>query len=332
MPTAAQKEAAAQVMEHFAEHDASHGYAQDARYGDGRGTCTVNTAIGAVKVDTGDRDCTSGVKDAYESVGISCGGATWTGDYYECMKSTGNFKFHRTSDGSNCDDGYIAQRGDAYLAHNDDWQHAAMCTCADPDMLAEFSINSFGGISGDATGDQTGRECLVREWYGGHWDWVIEVLTNGSSSGSSSASSGSASSGSQSSKASAPKSPRYRIFREGKWRPWKSEGKTAGVADADIYDIDIEGLGPNGWFQITLEGGDVLPQNKRNDGHKKKVIGVTVYYDTPDPDKTGYYEALYRVFTSAGEWLKWEHDDDDDGAGDDVHAVRRFQLKLGKCE
>ena len=326
MTTAAQKEAAAQVMEHFAEHDASHGYAQDARYGDGSGNCSVETAIGTVKVKRGDRDCTSGVADALESVGIGCGGATWTGNYAECMRSTGNFKFHRTSDGSNCDDGYIAQRGDVYLAHNDHWQHAAMCTSAVPDKLAEFSQNSFGGITGDATGDQTGRECYEHEWYGGHWDYVIEVLVDGKSSASASSGSSSAK------KAKAPRSPEYRVFRNGKWQKWRKDGQSAGVSGTAIYDFDARYLGEEGWFQLTLEDGTVLERNHHNDAHAKRVMGITVYYDT-DTSETGgvYYEAVYRVRTLAGAWLKWEHDDDDDGAGDDRNPVCRIQLKLERC-
>jgi len=330
MTTSAQKNSAAQVMEHYAAHDASHGYAQDARYGDGKGTCSVKTDIGTVKVKTGDRDCTSGVATAYEAVGIDTGGATWTGDYYECMKSTGNFKFHRTSDGSNCDDGYIAQRGDAYLAHNDHWKHAAMCTSANPDKLAEFSQNSWGGIKNDATGDQTGRECLVRDWYGGHWDYVIEVIVDGKPSSSTT---GSGSTGSSSKKkGKAPSPPQYRIYRNGKWQKWREDGQSAGVAGTAIYDFDARYLGPHGWFQLTLEDGQVLERNAHNDAHAKRVTGITIYYDT-DTSKTGgvYYEALYRVQTASGAWLKWEHDDLDGGAGDDVNAICRIQLKIGEC-
>ena len=109
MPTISQKNAAAQNMEHLVDHE-WHGYTQGwGRWGDGEGTCPVSTDIGTCYVEQGDRDCSSGVISSYEAAGISCGGATYTGDMKSCMLSTGNFRAHRMSDGYNCDDGYIAQ-------------------------------------------------------------------------------------------------------------------------------------------------------------------------------------------------------------------------------
>lgn len=339
-----QKQAAAQVMQHFAAHDDSHGYAQDARYGDGRGYCYVDTAIGTVIVGTGDRDCTSGCADALEAVGINCGGASWTGNYYECMMASGNFRAHRTSDGDNCDDGYVAQPGDVYLAHNDYWQHAAMCTCSNPDTLAEFSINSWGGISNDAVGDQTGRECIEHGYYGGHWDYVMEVIADGSVSGYEPAQPHDDSAG------IAPSDvpmPRYRsaYMEDGKkkWYSWM-EGlhDTGGSGDdfegdngVPIVDIEFENLGEGGWFSLNVQGVGELGHNVQNDTGKP-VIGVTVYYETPNPASTGYYRAMYRVHTlhnwpsANGDWLKWEYDDEDGGAGDDANPIDLFQLTLAR--
>ena len=336
--SALQKIAAAQVMQHFAADDENHGYAQDARYGDGRGYCYIETAIGTVVVGTGDRDCTSGCADAYEAVGIQCGGASWTGNYYDCMMASGNFRAHRMSDGYNCDDGYIAQPGDCYLAHNDYWAHAAMCTCADPDMLAEFSINSFGGISGDAVGDQTGRECLERSWNGGHWDYVMEPIADDSApnyepSQPSNPDSGIAPSG--------VPMPRYRTAYiengEKKWFSWLeglydtggSGDDFAGDSGVEIVDIEFENLGEGGWFSLNVKGKGELGHNVQNSTNNP-VIGVTVYYDTPDSGSTGYYRAMYRVHTVNGQWLKYEYDDEDGGAGDDQHAIDMFQLTLSR--
>lgn len=180
MPTRGQKEAAACCMEHLAEHW-FHGYTQGwGRWGDGEGTCSVETPIGTCYVEQGDRDCSAGTVSAYEAAGIDCGGASWTGDALDCMLSTGNFRAHRMSDGYYCDDGYIAQRGDAYLAHHDGFQHMAMCVSSDPDLLAEFSGNEFGGILGGQVGDQTGWESHITGFYGG-WDWCLEcIVTEGS--------------------------------------------------------------------------------------------------------------------------------------------------------
>ena len=173
MPSKNQIEAAALCMEHLCDHD-WHGYTQGGgRWGDGEGTCPVNTPIGTCYVEQGDRDCSSAVISSYEAAGISCGGATYTGNMYDCMVGTGNFRGHWMSDGYNCDDGYVAKRGDCYLNTT---SHTAMCTSAVPDLLAEFSIAEDGSIYG-RTGDQTGWESVSgKAFYGFPWNWVLEVL------------------------------------------------------------------------------------------------------------------------------------------------------------
>ena len=74
----------------------------------------------------------------------------------------------------------------------------------------------------------------------------------------------------------------------------------------------------------------MLGKNEHNVAKKLPVIGIEVFYKTADPSKTGYYEAVYRVGYE-GKWLKWEHDVDDGGAGDDVHAIDKIQFKIAKC-
>ena len=63
------------------------------------------------------------------------------------------------------------------------------------------------------------------------------------------------------------------------------------------------------------------------------VIGLTVYYDTPDPGSTGYYAAYYRVHWMGEEpdWSKWEFDDDDDGAGNDCDQIDMVELTIVPC-
>lgn len=176
MPSHKKKLAAAEIMEHYADHD-DHGYTQGwGRWGNG-GTCKVYTSDGPKEVADGDRDCSSGVTSAYEAAGINVNGATWTGNMLDCMLASGNFRAHPTSNGYSCDDGYIAQRGDCYLAHHDGFQHTAMCISPDPDMLAEFYIAETGGIYGEL-GDQTGWECRRAPYYGG-WDYVLECIDEG---------------------------------------------------------------------------------------------------------------------------------------------------------
>ena len=173
MPSKNQIEAAALCMEHLCDHD-WHGYTQGGgRWGDGEGTCPVDTPIGTCYVEQGDRDCSSAVISSYEAAGISCGGATYTGNMYDCMVGTGNFRGHWMSDGYNCDDGYVAKRGDCYLNTT---SHTAMCTSAVPDLLAEFCIAEDGSIYG-RTGDQTGWESVSgKAFYGFPWNWVLECI------------------------------------------------------------------------------------------------------------------------------------------------------------
>lgn len=154
--------AAAEVMEHLCAHD-SHGYSQYSRYGEG-GSETVTLSDGTqVAISLGDRDCSSAVINAYEAVGVDCGGATYTGNMRSCMTGTGLFAWRPMSGG------YIAQRGDIYLNEK---YHTAMCTSAVPDLLAEFSISETGGIDG-AEGDQTGNESHVRSYYSYPWDGIL---------------------------------------------------------------------------------------------------------------------------------------------------------------
>ena len=334
----AQREAAAQTMEHLCEHE-WHGYAQDARYGDGEGYCDVDTAVGVVQVAQGDRDCTSSIADAYTAVGVNVGGASWSGNYYDCLMSTGNFRAHRMSDGYNCDDGYVAQRGDIYLAHNDYWQHAAMCTSSEPDMLAEFSINEWGGISNGQTGDQTGTESLIHGYYGGHWDWCFEALVGGDSSQPSQPSEPS---GGSSDVSGAPM-PRYRsaYMEDGdkKWFDWmeglsdtgNSGDDYAGEPGVSIVDIEFENLGDGGWFILNVQGVGELAKNQQNNTGKP-LIGVTVYYMTPNPSETGYYKAYYCVHWQGDKpsWGKWEYDDEDGGAGNDKDPIDMFKLTLSR--
>lgn len=159
------KEIAVQLMEHLCNHN-WHGYSQVSRYGDGEGTCPVEINGRAYYLEQGDRDCSSAIITAFEAAGISCGGATYTGNMRSCMTGTGNFKWHPMSDG------YIAQRGDIYL---NEANHTAMCISAVPDMLAEFSISETGGIDG-AEGDQTGKESYIHAYYNYPWDGILECI------------------------------------------------------------------------------------------------------------------------------------------------------------
>lgn len=159
------KEVAVQLMRHLVEHD-WHGYSQGARWGDGEGTCDISIGGKVYRLEQGDRDCSSAIISAYQAAGISCGGATYTGNMRACMTRTGDFVWKPMSSG------YIAQAGDIYL---NEINHTAMCLSASPDLLMEFSISETGGIYGQA-GDQTGQESHTRAYYNYPWDGILQCV------------------------------------------------------------------------------------------------------------------------------------------------------------
>ena len=136
------KEVAALIMRHLCTHD-KHGYTQDMTGRQGTGTETIDIYGVPYTIKSGDRDCSSAVISAYEAAGISCGGATYTGNMRKCMTGTGNFVWRSMN--------FTAQMGDTYLNEK---SHTAMCLSADPDVLMEFSINEKGTALGGKVGDQ----------------------------------------------------------------------------------------------------------------------------------------------------------------------------------
>jgi hypothetical protein len=93
----------------------------------------------------------------------------------------------------------------------------------------------------------------------------------------------------------------------------------AGIPGAGIVDveIDIASIG-GGWYEKNLADG--------------KLIGLTVYYKTPNPEATGYYAAYYRTHWMGANpaWGKWETDNDDGGAGNDGDQVDMIELTICK--
>ena len=136
------KEVAALIMRHLCTHD-KHGYTQDMQGRQGTGTEEIDIYGVKYTIKSGDRDCSSAVISAYEAAGISCGGATYTGNMRKRMTGTGNFVWRSMN--------FIAQMGDCYL---NEQSHTAMCLSAEPDVLMEFSINEKGTALGGKTGDQ----------------------------------------------------------------------------------------------------------------------------------------------------------------------------------
>lgn len=316
------KDVAVQLMKHLVEHD-WHGYSQVSRWGDGEGVCNVAAGGKTYELEQGDRDCSSAIISAFEAAGISCGGATYTGNMRPLMTGTGNFRWHPMSDG------YIAKESDVYL---NEMYHTAMCLSDDPDLLMEFSISETGEIDGEE-GDQ-GNESHIRAYYNYPWDGILECINTESADGTFENKNTSASSGS-----TTLPLPKYRVYTsEDGWLEWmlgltcsdECGDNFAGVRGHLARNVQIENLGKNGWFQLTMKRQGELQKNQQNTDMSDYVIGITVYYDTPEPQKNGYYKAKYRVAPKGKDYLKWEYDDEDGGAGDDRNGIDRLQLTLEK--
>lgn len=313
------KQVAVEIMKHLVTHD-WHGYSQISRWGDGGGKCDVQTSAGIYQVEQGDRDCSSAIVSAYEAAGIFCGGATYTGNMRANMCATGNFRWHPMSSG------YIAQAGDIYL---NEIYHTAMCLSAEPDLLMEFSISETGGIDG-AEGDQTGHESHIRAYYDYPWDGILECINMEEA--------GPGGNNVVGILASDIPVPEYRVYTtEDGWLEWMrglscSDGcgdDFAGIPGHVQRNAQFKNLGKDGWFQLNMKRQGTLPKNQENTDMSDYIIGYTIYYSTDSPEKTGYYKAKYRV-SSGGSYLKWEYDDEDGGAGDDVNGVDRLQFTLVK--
>lgn len=160
---------AATIMEHLCKHD-WHGYTQGNRWGDGEGVCQINVEGQTYTVEQGDRDCSSAVIDSWRQAlsktkyAGRLNSATYTGNMRSVFVNSGLFEWKPMS--------FIAQRGDIYLNERN---HTAMCTCPNPDTLAEFCISENGTIYGNV-GDQTGYESYIHGYYNYPWDGILHFV------------------------------------------------------------------------------------------------------------------------------------------------------------
>ena len=169
------KQVAALIMKHLCVHN-KHGYTQDMdKRNGGRETETIDIYGKQYTIPAGDFDCSAAVIASYEAAGISCGGATYTGNMKKCMVSTGNFAWKSMK--------FTAQMGDTYLNEK---HHTAMCLSADPDVLMQFSINEKGTATGGKTGDQLQKgeydqaysrgESHLKLYYDYPWDGILQCI------------------------------------------------------------------------------------------------------------------------------------------------------------
>lgn len=278
-------ERAAQIMEHLVSCN-RHGYSQYSRQGDG-GSETITLSDGSqVTINTGDRDCSSAVIDAYRSAGVDVGGATYTGNMRSCMCGTGNFEWMPMS--------YIAQRGDIYL---NEVNHTAMCTSAVPDMLAEFSISENGTIDG-VEGDQTGYESHIRTYYDYPWNGILRYIGEGASS---EPSSGGSSSGSQSS--GVPAIMLQARTTDGTVLPatsypdfagWKANGPiqflSAWCTDS-AWRLDVQAYtAADGWLPWLTNPSNINNLDIGAVGNNGPILGLKMYLYSPNADYAVHYQ------------------------------------------
>lgn len=273
--------------------DDSHGYSQQNRWGP-------------------DCDCSSLMYMAAESAGYPVPSSG--------LRYTGTMRAHF------CDAGFEAlpfggdlesyAPGCILLSENN---HAEMIV--KPGYFGGARSDEHGGTSGCYSGDQTGNEVSVAKWYipSYGWDYVLipaETAPLGNQSN--------------------VKQPRYRIkTSEDGWLTWV-EGLScldacgddcAGIAGCPAIGFEVDWRGGAGWFALKTErnpGG--LERNVLGDD--SPIVGLTCYYDTANPDETGWLKAKYRVSLIGGSYLKWELDDEDDFAGDGKTPIDRVQLIL----
>lgn len=128
--------------------DPAHGYDQARRWGP-------------------DYDCSSAVISSWELAGVpvKSNGATYTGNMRGVFLRCG---FEDVTGSIDLAAGAGLMRGDVLLNSQ---QHTAMY-CGNG-MEVEASINENGGTTGGMSGDQTGREFLVRPYRNYPWDCVL---------------------------------------------------------------------------------------------------------------------------------------------------------------
>ena len=272
-------------------NDDSHGYSQDNRWGP-------------------DCDCSSlmYMAAAHAGYGVPTSGTRYTGTMVRDFTAAGFQAVPFDGNLYDCEPGCIALNTTHHVEMFVGWG-----------QLGGAHIDEHGGVQGCCQGDQAGNEVSVGPAYTPSYGWdYILVPPADSDSGSA-----------QVPMESKPIIPEYRVMnRESGWLSWMTGlncacpcgDDFAGEPGCWIYDFEARNLGPNGWYKILRADGSESVNSSGN--RDVPITGLVVYYDTPNPDGTGYYKAFYQVYWLGDDpgWGKWESDDEDGGAGKDENS------------
>lgn len=120
-----------------------------------------------------DYDCSSLVINAWKNAGVETG-ATYTGNMYTQFTRNG---FVDVTKNCNLKTGAGLVRGDVLLIHKEKGRQHTALYCGNLTEV-EASINELGTAKGGKTGDQTGKEILVRAYRKGYFTTVLRYSTN----------------------------------------------------------------------------------------------------------------------------------------------------------
>lgn len=143
---------AAEVMDHFIDHDAAHGYSQLSRDGVGSETITLSDGT-QVSFSSGDRDCSRLIQTCYVVVGVLPRGMhMWTGNEREILLANGFVEVPLSG----------LQRGDVLWRSG----HTEMYLGGGMEGGARRSeYHTIDGRTGDQDGGEIARSSFVRS----HW-------------------------------------------------------------------------------------------------------------------------------------------------------------------
>ncbi len=310
-------EVAAQVMEHFCNHQ-THGYSQGGNRW-GNGTVESITVDGKTySFYGGDGDCSSFVIRSYQAAGVPVKdlGATYTGNMKRAFLDSGYFEVQPMS--------FIAQRGDVYL---NEQNHTAMCLSAEPDILGEACINELGDIVGGLEGDQTGGETRIGPYYDFYpqWDCILHYVGNNGYKKPL-----------VDDLSNAEKNPtiEYQVRVNGEWY----DGKSYITYTSPIEYIAIK---MPGWYQVKTKRNGWLPKvfdynisdlDLGCAGDGSPITAVRCYYETEYPSVSGWLCAKYRVYLK-DKWLPYMEDlvctsgSKDDYAGMGEESIYGFEIE-----